>query len=77
MAKEKKPGLYGSREQKKHAAKRRAQFALATAWSRIDYTEDVIKPELKAMAEGRAHLDEQGNYIEEAQEALEAGELPS
>jgi hypothetical protein len=71
---EKKPsGLYKTRDQKKHAAQRRAQFALATALERIDYMEDVVKPELEAMAQGRAHLDSTGSYIEDAKLALEAG----
>ena len=69
--------LYRTREQRKHAAVRRAQFSLKTALERIDYQEDVVKPELEALAEGRAHIDSSGNYIEDAQKALEPGELPS
>ena len=70
--------LYGSRDQRKHAAVRRAQFALSVALKRIDFHEDVIRPELEAMAEGRAHIDpETGNYVEDAKAALEPGELPS
>jgi hypothetical protein len=69
--------LYATREQRKHAAVRRAQFPLETALRRIDYLEDVVKPELQALAEGRARIDSKGNYVEDAKAALEPGELPS
>lgn len=68
--------LHSSREQKKHAATRRAQLSLAHAYERIDFIEDVVKPELEKLAEGGAHLDEVGNYVEDAKEALGQGELP-
>lgn len=68
--------LHASKDQKKHAAVRRAQFALSTALARIDYMEDVVKPELEAMAEGRAHLNSEGDYVQDAVKALKKGELP-
>lgn len=45
-----------SREQKKWATVRRAQFALKTALERIDYIEDVVKPELEALAENTKEI---------------------
>lgn len=59
-----------TREQRKWAATRRAQFALATALARIDYMEDVVKPELQAIAEGRAVIDSSGDALNDARTAL-------
>jgi len=63
--------LYGTREQRKWAAKRRAELALKNAFDRIDWAEDVIKPELEAMARGDLVLDSTGNNLVDAQKALE------
>lgn len=62
--------LYATREQKKWAAKRRAEFALKVALDRIDYLEDVIKPELEALGGGRAQLVSTGDSAADAAEGL-------
>ena len=59
--------LYGTREQRKWAAKRRAQLALKHAFDRIDWLEDVIKPELEALAEGSKKLSSSGDNLVDAQ----------
>lgn len=59
-----------SREQKKWAAARRAQFALDTALRRIDYMEDVVKPELEAIAAGELKLTTTGDATTDARAAL-------
>ena len=63
--------LYGTRDQKKWAAKRRAQLSLKHAFDRIDWTEDVIKPELEAMEKGTKVLETTGNNLVDALAALE------
>lgn len=67
--------LYATRDQKRHAAARRAQFALATALRRIDYMEQV-KDELRQMETGEAELASSGDYGVDAQRALEPAKLP-
>lgn len=59
-----------TREQKKWAAKRRAELALKHAFERIDWTEDVIKPELDALREGTKRLVSSGNDLVDAQASL-------
>jgi len=66
--------LYESREQKKWAAARRAQLALKHAMERIDYAEDVIKPELEAMSKGELALDSTGDNATDAKAALSTPE---
>lgn len=63
--------LYGSRDQKKWAAKRRAQLALKHAWERIDYMEDVVKKELEELDRGTKKLSHGGFDLEDAHKALE------
>lgn len=63
--------LYETREQKKWAAARRAQLALKHALERIDFAEDVIKPELEAMGRGEKVLDSSGDPLADAKRALE------
>ena len=59
-----------TREQKKWAAARRAQFALDTALRRIDYMEDVVKPELEAIRKGELKLTTTGDATTDAHAAL-------
>lgn len=59
-----------SREMKKWVVVRRAQFALKTALDRIDYMEDVVKPELEALEKGEKKIDSTGRNLEDAQKAL-------
>lgn len=61
--------LYSSRDQKRHAAARRSQFALATALRRIDYME-TVREELAAMEQGNAELMSSGSYELDAVRAL-------
>lgn len=57
--------LYRTRDQRKWAAYRRAQLALKQALERIDYLEDVVKPELSAMAEeSKALVDKDSAALE-------------
>ena len=63
-------GLHTTREQKKWAAVRRAQFALETALRRIDYIEDVVKPELEALDQGTKKIKPSGDPAADAQKAL-------
>jgi hypothetical protein len=46
-----------TREQKKWAAFRRAELNLGIAFKRIDFFEDVIKPELEELAAGTKKVD--------------------
>lgn len=64
-------GLYGTREQRKWAATRRAQFALKVALDRIDYALDVIQPELEALGNGTATLLATGNNATDAAAGVE------
>lgn len=59
-----------TREQKKWAVARRAQLALKHAFERIDWTEDVIKPELEDLAAGKKRLNSSGDGLEDAKKAL-------
>ena len=59
-----------TREQKKWAAARRAQFALDSALRRIDFMEDVVKPELEAIRKGELTLTTTGNTTDDARAAL-------
>lgn len=60
-----------SREEKKWLAVRRAQFALKVALDRIDFAEDVVKPEILALREGTKKLASTGDSLVDAQKALE------
>lgn len=62
--------LYETREQKKWAAVRRQQLALKHALERIDFAEDVIKPELEALGSGEKAVDSSGDTWTDAQRAL-------
>ena len=66
---------YGTREQKKWGAVRRAQFALGTALRRIDYMEDVVGPELDALGAGTATLSQSDDYDLNAASVLAPLEL--
>lgn len=67
--------LYKTRDQKRHAAARRAQFALATALRRIDFMEGV-RQELEALEQGKGTIKSSGDYEVDAQRALEPAKLP-
>lgn len=62
--------LYATREQRKWAAKRRAELALQQAFDRIDYLEDVVKPELEAMAKKAVVLVANDDNAQAAKDAL-------
>lgn len=59
------------RDAKKWAVVRRAQFALKTALDRIDFTEDVVKPELEAIKSGTKKLSSSGDSLVDAKKALD------
>lgn len=59
-----------TRDQQKWAAKRRAELALKHAFERIDWKEDVIKPELEELANGTLRLEHTGDAEQDARAAL-------
>ena len=59
-----------SREMKKWVVVRRAQFGLKVALDRIDYMEDVVRPELEALERGEKKVDSTGHNLEDAKRAL-------
>lgn len=63
-------GLYETRDQRKWAAKRRAEFALEVALKRIDFLEDVVKPELEALRDGTAQVISSGDAKADAEDTL-------
>ena len=62
------------RDLQKWAAKRRAELALKHAFERIDWKEDVIKPELQKMKDGLLVLDSTGDAATDAYNALNPGD---
>jgi hypothetical protein len=61
--------LYGSRDAKRLATARRAQFALKTALERIDYMEGVRK-ELEALERGDIVVKSKGSHQADAANTL-------